>query len=86
MARGLVHRDDKLSEAEIYELIFAPGFSTAETLTDLSGRGVGMDVVRKNIKSMRGRIHIRSTAGQGCRFKLVLPLTLAIIEGMLVSC
>ncbi|MCL4788679.1 MAG: chemotaxis protein CheW, partial [Verrucomicrobia bacterium] len=70
---------------EIFALIFAPGFSTAEKVTDVSGRGVGMDVVRRNIEKLRGKIEIRSVAGQGTTFTIVLPLTLAIIDGMLVA-
>jgi len=75
-----------MSDAEIYGLIFAPGFSTAEKVTEISGRGVGMDVVKRNIDAMRGRVVISSTPGAGTSFKLVLPLTLAIIDGMLVAC
>lgn len=73
-----------LSDAEAYQLIFLPGFSTAETVTDLSGRGVGMDVVRRNIEALRGKIEIDSQLGAGTRFRLRLPLTLAIIDGMIV--
>ncbi len=86
LSKGLVSKGEDLSESEIFSLIFAPGFSTAKKVTDISGRGVGMDVVRKNIDAMRGRISITSTPGEGTTFKIVLPLTLAIIEGMLVSC
>jgi two-component system chemotaxis sensor kinase CheA len=82
--RGLVPEGRTLSDAEVFNLIFEPGFSTAEALTEISGRGVGMDVVRKNIEALRGRIDIASTPGQGSRFTLSIPLTLAIIEGMLV--
>ena len=71
-------------DAEIYQLIFAPGFSTAEKVTDVSGRGVGMDVVRRNVQKLRGRIDTHSTPGQGTTFLLKLPLTLAIIEGLVV--
>ncbi len=84
--RGLITAGQTLSESEVYELIFAPGFSTADKVTGLSGRGVGMDVVRKNIKSMRGRIGIQSKPGLGTTFRLVLPLTLAIIDGTLIAC
>ncbi len=83
--RGLVKPDATLTEEEIFALIFAPGFSTAEKVTDVSGRGVGMDVVRRNIEKLRGKIEIRSVAGQGTTFTIVLPLTLAIIDGMLVG-
>ena len=77
---------DTMSDSEIYNLIFAPGFSTAKKVTEISGRGVGMDVVKRNIESMRGRVIISSKQGQGTSFKIVLPLTLAIIDGMLVAC
>ena len=74
----------QLSDAEAFNLIFLPGFSTAEKVTDLSGRGVGMDVVRRNIEALRGKIEIDSVAGKGTIFRLRLPLTLAIIDGMVV--
>ena len=74
----------QLSDAEVYELIFQPGFSTAEKVTDISGRGVGMDVVFKNIEKMKGRIDIKNQEGRGTTFALRIPLTLAIMEGMLV--
>lgn len=83
--RGLVPSDATPGEAEIFLLIFAPGFSTAETITDVSGRGVGMDVVRRNIEKLRGRIEIQSAAGRGTTFTLLLPLTLAIIDGLIVG-
>lgn len=73
-----------LSDSEVFELIFLPGFSTAQQVTDISGRGVGMDVVRRNIESLRGRVDIRSTPGKGTVFSMRLPLTLAIIDGMVV--
>jgi two-component system chemotaxis sensor kinase CheA len=81
---GLLSADAQLSDMEIYHLIFEPGFSTADQVTDLSGRGVGMDVVRKHVQKLRGRIEIQSTPGQGATFLLKLPLTLAIIEGLIV--
>jgi two-component system, chemotaxis family, sensor kinase CheA len=84
--QGLVKPGDVISDDDIYSLIFAPGFSTAEKVTDISGRGVGMDVVRRNIDAMRGRISIHTVPGQGATFKITLPLTLAIIDGMLVAC
>ncbi|MBX7136914.1 MAG: chemotaxis protein CheA [Oligoflexia bacterium] len=80
--RGIITEGQKLSEQEIYQLIFAPGFSTAAVVTDISGRGVGMDVVRKNVESLRGRIHIESEVGSGTTFTIELPLTLAIIDGV----
>ncbi len=82
--RGLVAANQSLTDAEIAALIFAPGFSTAAQLTDISGRGVGMDVVRRNIESIRGRIDIQSVFGQGTTFQIRLPLTLAVTDGMLV--
>lgn len=83
--RGLVKPDAILTEAETLALIFAPGFSTAEVVTDVSGRGVGMDVVRRNIEKLRGKVEIQSVPGQGTTFTIILPLTLAIIDGMLVG-
>ncbi len=82
--QGLVEPDQELSEEEIFKLIFHPGLSTAQTVTAVSGRGVGMDVVKKNIESLRGRIDIRSKAGQGTTFTIRLPLTLAVIDGQVV--
>ena len=82
--KGLISSSHTLSDSEINALIFAPGFSTAETLTDISGRGVGMDVVRRNIESIHGRIDIHSVLGQGTTFQIRLPLTLAVTDGMLV--
>jgi len=83
--RGLVQADTPLSESEIYAFIFQPGFSTAKKVTDVSGRGVGMDVVRQNIEGLRGSIDVTSKRGQGTSVTLRLPLTLAIIDGLLVS-
>ncbi len=82
--RGIVGPDQQLSDDEIHQLIFAPGFSTAEQITDISGRGVGMDVVRRNIEQLRGKIEIENQPGQGATIRVRLPLTLAIIDGMLV--
>lgn len=76
---------DEMSDSEVWLLIFMPGFSTAEAVTDLSGRGVGMDVVRRNITSIGGRIEIKSLAGQGTHIVIRLPLTLAILDGMIVE-
>jgi two-component system chemotaxis sensor kinase CheA len=84
-ARGLVREGQTLNEAEIDPLIFEAGFSTAERVTDLSGRGVGMDVVRRNIDALRGALSIESRPGAGTTFTIRLPLTLAIIEGLLVG-
>ena len=72
------------SDREVFNMIFEPGFSTAEVVTDVSGRGVGMDVVKKNIESLRGQVEIKSELGRGSVFRMSLPLTLAIIDGMVV--
>ncbi|CAI2388404.1 MULTISPECIES: chemotaxis protein CheW [Alteromonas] len=83
-SNGLTVSDD-MPDSEVWQLIFQPGFSTAEAITDVSGRGVGMDVVRRNIESIGGRIDIESSAGEGSAFFIHLPLTLAIVDGMCVS-
>lgn len=83
--RGLVSAEAVLSEEEIYRFIFQPGFSTARAVTDLSGRGVGMDVVRQRVESLRGSIDVTSRRGEGTTVTLRLPLTLAIIDGLLVA-
>jgi two-component system chemotaxis sensor kinase CheA len=83
-SNGLISDDRKLSDEEIFNLIFHPGFSTAKEVSDISGRGVGMDVVKKAIEKLRGRVDIQTTPGSGSTFVISLPLTLAIIEGMLV--
>jgi two-component system chemotaxis sensor kinase CheA len=83
--RGLVQPDEPLDRAEILDLIFRPGFSTAEQITGLSGRGVGMDVVRRGIEGIRGKVEVASVEGRGTTFTLSVPLTLAIIEGLLVG-
>jgi two-component system chemotaxis sensor kinase CheA len=83
--KGLVAPDAKLTESEIFALIFQPGFSTAKQVTDVSGRGVGMDVVRQRVDSLRGSIEVASKPGQGTSVTLRLPLTMAIIDGLLVS-
>jgi two-component system chemotaxis sensor kinase CheA len=84
--KGLVEDGKELTDAEVHALIFLPGFSTAARVTEISGRGVGMDVVKRNVEGMRGRVSVTSRPGQGTTFRLVLPLTLAIIDGMLVAC
>lgn len=85
IGKGLVAGDGShLSDKEIYNLIFQPGFSTADKVTDVSGRGVGMDVVKKNLEKIKGKIEVNSTPGKGSRITLRIPLTLAIIDGMLV--
>jgi two-component system chemotaxis sensor kinase CheA len=83
--QGLLKHHANLTDSEIYSLIFLPGFSTVNKVTELSGRGVGMDVVRRNIESLRGKIEIRSVPGHETTFTILLPLTLAIIEGLLVG-
>jgi two-component system chemotaxis sensor kinase CheA len=82
--RGLIKDDAVLTDAQIYDLIFLPGFSTADQVSDLSGRGVGMDVVRKNIKALGGQVEIRSLEGKGTTITIRLPLTLAILDGQTV--
>ena len=82
--RGVIDADADLSEAQINQLIFSPGFSTAEQVSDVSGRGVGMDVVKNNIEQLNGHIEVESEEGAGSSFVIKLPLTLAIIEGQLV--
>jgi two-component system chemotaxis sensor kinase CheA len=84
IAQGVIAADAQLGPNEIHELIFRPGFSTADKVTEISGRGVGMDVVRRNIEALRGRIEIQTAVGQGTAFLIKLPLTLAILEGLLL--
>ncbi|MDN4166125.1 chemotaxis protein CheA [Cytophagales bacterium LB-30] len=83
--KGLIEPHAELSEKEIYNLIFLPGFSTAQAITDVSGRGVGMDVVKKAVVDLRGDIQIESTLGKGTIMRLILPLSLSIIDGLLVQ-
>jgi two-component system chemotaxis sensor kinase CheA len=83
-ANGLTAQGARLTDSELYQLIFQPGFSTAQTVTSLSGRGVGMDVVKRTVDALRGSIDIASTQGLGSEMTLRLPLTLAIIDGLLV--
>jgi two-component system, chemotaxis family, sensor kinase CheA len=85
ITQGLIAADSVLTEQEIYALIFKPGFSTAAKVTSVSGRGVGMDVVRRSIEDLSGMIEISSKKGKGSTFTLKLPLTLAIVEGLLVA-
>ncbi|NDY41975.1 chemotaxis protein CheA [Dissulfurirhabdus thermomarina] len=82
--RGLVREDETLADHEIDNLVFHPGFSTAESVTEVSGRGVGMDVVKRAIERLRGKVELRSTPGRGCAIAIRLPLTLAIIDGIVV--
>ena len=81
---GLISEQEKLTDDQIWPLIFKPGFSTAEKVTDVSGRGVGMDVVKRNIEALGGTVSIKTAPGKGTTFTLKLPLTLAIIEGMMI--
>jgi two-component system chemotaxis sensor kinase CheA len=83
--KGLITEDAILSDEEIDNLIFLPGFSTAEVISDISGRGVGMDVVRRSIQGLGGRISINSEPGKGSKFTMSLPLTLAVLDGMVVT-
>src|SRR6185369_6540726 len=85
LERGIIQPGEALSEAEIVNLIFEPGFSTVEKVSNLSGRGVGMDVVRRNIQALRGAVDVASVEGEGATFTIRLPLTLAIIDGFLVG-
>ncbi len=84
ISRGLLREGENISDRDLFNLIFEPGFSTAKTVTDVSGRGVGMDVVRRNIEELRGVVDISSEVGRGSTFSIRLPLTLAIIEGMVI--
>lgn len=83
--RGIIHPEKRLSDFEAFNLIFAPGFSTADKVTDVSGRGVGLDVVRKKIEKLNGSVIVWSEMGKGTKFTIKLPLTLAIIQGLLVK-
>jgi two-component system chemotaxis sensor kinase CheA len=83
--QGLIAADSNLGEREIYKLIFLPGFSTAKRVSNVSGRGVGMDVVKRSVEALRGSIQLESELGKGTTIRLKLPLTLAIIEGLLVA-
>lgn len=84
VSRNLCKPDASLTEQEIFQFIFLPGFSTAQQVTDISGRGVGMDVVRRNIEQLRGSVEISSTVDKGTTFTIKLPLTLAVVDGMVV--
>ncbi|MGH8157215.1 MAG: chemotaxis protein CheA [Rhodanobacter sp.] len=85
LQRGLIAANQELSDAEVADLIFQPGFSTAAQATDLSGRGVGMDVVRRNVRDLGGSVGVRSVSGKGSTFTIALPLTLAIIDGLVTA-
>ncbi|MDP9044308.1 MAG: response regulator, partial [Pseudomonadota bacterium] len=86
VALGLIEADAEPTDAELANLIFAPGFSTAETITELAGRGVGMDVVRSEVNAMGGRVETATAAGQGTSFKLILPLTTAVTQVVMMRC
>ena len=83
--RGLFADGEQLSDEQVYDLIFHPGLSTADKISDVSGRGVGMDVVRRNIEKLRGKVEVQSAPGKGSVFAIRLPLTLAIIDGMVIG-
>lgn len=85
LEKGIIEEHAVLTDNQIYNLIFMPGFSTTEKVTDISGRGVGMDVVKKNIEKLRGKVDIYTKEGSGTKFSIKLPLTLAIIDGMIVE-
>ena len=82
---GLINQEDRLSDDQVYDLIFRPGFSTADVVSDVSGRGVGMDVVRRNIRELGGMVEVKSIPDEGSVFTIRLPLTLAILDGQLVG-
>ena len=83
--KGLINNQSSMTDNQIYNLIFAPGLSTADKVTNISGRGVGMDVVKKNIEKLRGKVDVTSKEGEGSTFTIMLPLTLAIIDGIVVN-
>ena len=85
LEKGIVEPNTTLTDSQVFDLLFEPGFSTAKEVSDISGRGVGMDVVKRNIQSLGGRIQVESEAGKGSKFKVNLPLTLAILDGQLVK-
>ncbi len=85
LQNGLIGAGQNLSDAEVADLIFQPGFSTAAHATDLSGRGVGMDVVRRNVRDLGGSVSVRSVSGKGSTFTIALPLTLAIVDGLVTA-
>jgi two-component system chemotaxis sensor kinase CheA len=85
MARGLIDSAERMTDQEVWQMIFQPGFSTAEQVTEISGRGVGLDVVRRAVERLRGRIEVQNSEGQGCAFIMRMPLTMAITDGMVVK-
>lgn len=86
MRKGIVNENEQLTERQITELIFSPGFSTAATVSEVSGRGVGLDVVKRNLQELKGSIEVISRMGEGTTFRVTLPITLAIIQGLVVDC
>ena len=85
ISKNLIQKGEEISDTDLYMLIFAPGFSTAQSVTNVSGRGVGLDVVKRQIENLKGHVYIDTKEGEYTRFTLVLPITLAIIEGLLVE-
>jgi two-component system chemotaxis sensor kinase CheA len=85
IARGMIDSAERMTDQEVWEMIFHPGFSTTEQVTEVSGRGVGLDVVRKAVEALRGRIEVQSSEGKGCAFIMKMPLTMAITDGMVVK-
>lgn len=85
IARGIIDSAERMTDQEVWQMIFLPGFSTAEKVTEVSGRGVGMDVVRRAVEALRGRIEVQTTEGKGCSFIMRMPLTMAITDGMIVK-
>jgi two-component system chemotaxis sensor kinase CheA len=85
ITRGLTDSAERMTDQEVWQMIFQPGFSTAEKVTEVSGRGVGLDVVRKAVEALRGRIEVQSSEGKGCAFIMKMPLTMAITDGMVVK-
>lgn len=83
--RGLIDSAERMTDEDVWQMIFLPGFSTAKNVTEISGRGVGMDVVRKAVEALRGRIEVQTVEGQGCSFIMKMPLTMAITDGMIVK-
>ncbi|MDX1584648.1 MAG: chemotaxis protein CheA, partial [Thermoanaerobaculia bacterium] len=84
--KGVINENEQLTERQITELIFSPGFSTASTVSEVSGRGVGLDVVKRNLQELKGSIEVISTKDEGTTFRVTLPITLAIIQGLIVDC
>jgi two-component system chemotaxis sensor kinase CheA len=85
VARGLIDSAERMTDQEIWQMIFQPGFSTAEKVTEISGRGVGLDVVRRAVERLRGRIEVQNSEGRGCAFIMRMPLTMAITDGMVIK-